>query len=116
MTDAWLLVKRDLYYMPDGMGYTGIRDHAGRYSEAEAKKHAHDAGKNGNSVTMVRLSEAPEFSKGCWDDVARAHLSRQRDQMKSALFQVVRHWNEFGPEHGFEETIHMAERVLREQQ
>ena len=114
MEDAWLIEKRGLYYMPNGHGYTGIRDHAGRYSEAEAKKHAHDP-EGGNPVTMIRLADAPEFSKACWDDVARSHLRGQRDQLKSALSAIVRHWNEFGPEHGFEETIHMAERVLREQ-
>lgn len=39
-----------------------------------------------------------------------------RQRLESALGNVVRHWNEFGPEHGFEEAIHHAEQLLPKQQ
>lgn len=89
MDDAWLIVKRDLYYMPGGMGYTGIRDHAGRYSYEEAKTHVRDP-EDGVEVTIIRLADAPEFSKACWDDLARAHLQKQRDAALEALAHVVK--------------------------
>lgn len=89
METAWLIVKRDLYYMPNGMGYTGIRDHAGRYSYEEAKQHVRDS-EDGVPVTIIRLADAPEFSKGCWDDLARKHLQKQRDAARDALAQVVK--------------------------
>jgi hypothetical protein len=88
MENAWLIVKRDLYYMPNGMGYTGVRDHAGRYSYEEARQHVRDP-EDGVAVTMIRLADAPEFSKGCWDDLARKHLQKQRDAMRDALARVV---------------------------
>ncbi|RWO20712.1 hypothetical protein [Mesorhizobium sp.] len=67
----WLLVKRGLYERSDHMGYTGIRDHAGRYTEEEAKDSVRD-GRYG--VSMVRLEDAPEFTDACFDDLARKHL------------------------------------------
>lgn len=81
----WLLVKRDLYYRPNGEGYTGIRDNAGRYTYEEAKAHCYDAGPNGNSVTMICLADAPEFSKACWDDLARKHLQDKVDALTEVL-------------------------------
>lgn len=89
MQDAWLLVKRDLYYRPNGEGYTGIRDNAGRYTYEEAKAHCHDV-PGGNPVTMVRLSEAPEFTRACFDDLARAHLQKQRDKLQAAVDDFLR--------------------------
>lgn len=38
----YLILKRDLYYRPNACGYTGIKDHAGRYTLAEAQSHASD--------------------------------------------------------------------------
>lgn len=75
MSGEWLLVKRDLYYRPGSIGYTGIRDNAGRFSHEEASKIA------GNEVSMVRLEDAPEFTNACFDDLARNHLIKQREHL-----------------------------------
>ena len=85
MEDAWLLVKRDLYYMPEGRGYTGIRDNAGRYTHQEARAHHNPE----SGERIIRLADAPEFSKACWDDVARDHLRQKRDEMQRALGRLV---------------------------
>jgi hypothetical protein len=77
----WLLEKRGLYYRPNGQGYTGIKDHAGRYTEADACSHM----VAGNGVSRIREDHAPEFSKACFEDLARKHLSDQRDAMAMAL-------------------------------
>ena len=74
--EAWLVVKRGLYYRPDDLGYTGIRDEAGRYTLEEAKARE-SSPLGGNAVTIIRFSEAPLFSKQCWPDVALAHLHRK---------------------------------------
>jgi len=79
--ELWLLVKRGLYYRPNDCGYTGIRDHAGRYTADEARARA------GSEIKMVRLADAPEFSEACFDDLARAHLLKQRD---AALMEIAR--------------------------
>lgn len=72
--DAWLIIKHGLYYKPGSHGYTGVRDLAGRFSKREAEYHA-----NANDeIRIVPLLEADEFSKCCWDDVARDHLTKQR--------------------------------------
>lgn len=71
--EAWLIVKHDLYYRPDRCGYTGIRDHAGRYSQADAEAEAGHEG-----ITAIRLADAPEFSKSCHHDLALKHVIEHR--------------------------------------
>lgn len=73
--DEWLIVKRDLYFRPDCQGYTGIRDHAGRYSYDFAKDY------QSHGCSIIKLSDAPEFSKACFDDLALAHLKKQNDAL-----------------------------------
>lgn len=87
--EPYLIVKRGLYYRPNGEGYTGIRDNAGRYTYTEARKHIYDPGEGGNAVTIVPLSDAPEFTKECYDDLARDHLRQQRDIL-SAQVKLLR--------------------------
>lgn len=72
--DQWLVVKRDPYYRQE-QGYTGIRDEAARYTFADARKHANPLA----GVTMIRLSEAPEFTPACFPDLALKHVLKQRD-------------------------------------
>lgn len=76
----WLLEKRGLYYRPNGAGYTGIKDHAGRYTEADACSHM----VGGSGVSRIREDHAPEFSKACFEDLARKHLADQRDRLEAA--------------------------------
>lgn len=79
--ERYLLMKRGVYYRPDWCGYTGIKDHAGLYSEYEARSHADPV----SGVTMIREADAPEFSPKCYDDVARSHLLKQRDEAASRI-------------------------------
>lgn len=69
-SDEWLIVKRDLYWAPDGMGYTGIRDEAGRYTHEAALSHMTDG------VSIVHISEAPEFRKAAYKDLVTKHLQK----------------------------------------
>lgn len=79
--EYWLVVKRGLYYKPDDCGYTGIRDHAGRYTHDEAKaRECPDSG-----VTIVRLDDAPEFTKNCFEDYVLKYLKEQRDELRAML-------------------------------
>lgn len=82
----YLLMKRGLYYRPDAMGYTGIKDHAGRYSKEDAEGHADPA----SGVTMVSEAQAAEFSPGCFDDLARAHLLKQRDAAEARADRLAK--------------------------
>lgn len=77
----FLLMKRGLYYRPNAMGYTGIKDHAGRYTKAEAESHADPV----SGVTAVAASDAPDFSPACFDDLARAHLDKKLAQVTREL-------------------------------
>lgn len=79
--DGYLIMKRGLYYRPNSCGYTGIRDSAGRYTLAEALKHADPI----SGVTFVHESEAKEFSSACYDDLARDHLRAQVADLRQRL-------------------------------
>lgn len=81
---GYLLVKRGLYYRPDAAGYTGVRDHAGRYSLAEAEAHTgSDSG-----VTVTHESVAPEFCAACCLGVKSAHLLQQRDSQAAEITRL----------------------------
>ena len=81
----YLIVKRDLYYRPNSIGYTGIRDNAGRWPKAEAELMIcpHEG------VTMIAESEAPEFTGACYDDLARKHLAEQRDALRADVTSLA---------------------------
>lgn len=87
MSEQWLVLKRDLYWRPNDQGYTGIRDHAARYTYDEAKSRVGDGS---SGVSMLKESEAPEFTGACFDDLARAHLLEQRDRMRNLLTLICR--------------------------
>lgn len=40
-------------------------------------------------------------------------LMRERDQLRVALRVVVRHWDEFGPEHGMDEVIDSVRQLVQ---
>jgi len=64
MARDYVLVKRGLYYRPNSMGYTGVLDEAGRYTEAEAKAQTEHC----DGITARLASEAPRFSDACWTE------------------------------------------------
>ena len=68
----YLLVKRGLYYGPDNAGYTGVKDRAGRYTQADADFFADD-----DYVTSILEDEAPMFAPACWNEVKVEHLLAQ---------------------------------------
>jgi hypothetical protein len=78
MSKHWLVMKRGLFYGPDNRGYTGIKDHAGRYSLEEARSSATCEG-----VSIIHEDQAPEFTSACFDDLARDHLTKQRDEARA---------------------------------
>lgn len=52
----WLLRKNGYFYRPHSAGYTALKDEAGRYSEAEARRHCGTA----QGVDMVHESQVPD--------------------------------------------------------
>lgn len=84
-TDAYLIVKRDLYYGPNSQGYTGVKDRAGRYTLAEvAVRFPNKESPNQDGMYYIHEDDAPEYSKGCYWDI---RLEHQRDK---ALEEVAR--------------------------
>lgn len=75
----YVVLKRNLFYRPKDCGYTGILDHAGIYTEAEARKREDAV----SGVSILRWEDAPEFTSACFDDLARSHLQNQRDQARA---------------------------------
>ena len=70
----FLLVKRGLYYAPWRQGYTGVKDRAGRYLEADAYPP---------EVVAIHEDDAPMFSPACWPETKAAYyeaeIARLRD-------------------------------------
>lgn len=89
-SDAYLIVKRGLYYRPKAHGYTGIRDHAGRYTLDDAMGYSHPNGPNGprDGITHVHEDDAPEFSDACCHDLKADHLQKQRDEARAEVLQL----------------------------
>lgn len=64
-----VLVKRGLYYRPNGNGYTGLKCEAGLYEASYA---------DGDEwITAIPFADAPEFSPACWEETKLAHLQNQ---------------------------------------
>lgn len=107
----WLLVKRGLYYRPNNCGYTGIRDHAGLYSEDEARS---SVGDGASGVKMIRLADAPEFSEACFQDLALAHLKKKLDEAADAIERMQSGPTPPSPESGVERAAQVADQFERE--
>lgn len=50
------------------------------------------------------------------DDFRIKLLRSLVDQLRSALRSIISHWDEFGPEHGFGETIDSARHLAMDDQ
>ncbi len=70
-----VLIKRGLYWRPEGCGYTGVLADAGRYTAWEAAStRDHD-----QEVKSMPASEAPEFSPACWEEMKLRARTKERD-------------------------------------
>ena len=76
--DRFLIMKRDLYYMPEGKGYTGVKKQAGRFSLSDTAVRFPDCDDSG--LSFIHEDEAPEFSKACFEDIKLAVLRQERDE------------------------------------
>jgi hypothetical protein len=77
MTGAYLILKRGLYYCPNSQGYTGIKDYAGRYTEAEVRAITHPNGwdRPRDEMTFIHEDAAPAYSIACWQDLKERHMA-----------------------------------------
>lgn len=81
----YLIMKRGLYERPNHEGYTGIRDHAGRYSLEEAKKMIR---LSGGECRWIHEDQAQEFLPAAWHDLVIKYLLDQRDQLRAELAEL----------------------------
>lgn len=79
--DRYLLMKRGLYYRPDAIGYTGIRENAGVYTKTQAESHVDPI----SGVTMIAEADAPLIAPKCFDDIAVKYLLEQLAIREAAL-------------------------------
>ena len=85
---VWLIMKRDLYYRPEGKGYTGVKKDAGRFPLEETAVHFPDCDDHG--ISFIHEDDAPEFSKACFEDIARKVLSDERDALLAERAEVIK--------------------------
>lgn len=72
-----VLVKRGLYYRPNGNGYTGLKCEAGLYEASYA---------DGDEwITAIPFADAPEFSPACWEETKLSHLQGQLATTRAEL-------------------------------
>ena len=83
---VWLIMKRDLFYKPNGSGYTGVRKNAGRYTlpETAVRFPNHDE----HGASFIHEDDAPEFSKACYEDVKLDVLAAERDTLRQQLAEA----------------------------
>ena len=80
--DRYIIIKRGLYYRPNSQGYTGIRDHAGRYSLEVAKDiFEHSDGE----CRWVHEDQAKGFMPAADHSQVIRHLLDQRDALRAEL-------------------------------
>lgn len=88
-SDAYLIIKRGLYYKPRACGYTGIRDHAGRYTLAEvAVRFPNLESENQDGMSFIHEDDAPEFTPACFHDLKADHLQKQRDEARAEVVRL----------------------------
>lgn len=108
-TDRWLLVKRGLYYRANDCGYTGIKDHAGIYSDGDARARLSPG------ITMVRFDDAPEFSEACFEDLARDHLQGKIERLRAALQEIIElHKSDLRHDEVADRARNIADRALEQ--
>lgn len=84
----YVLLKRDLFECARHQGYTGIRDKAGSWSLEYVQRRdlpVKDAYDRSHEHYALPLSAAPEFTRACFDDLARDHLIEQRDAQANEI-------------------------------
>lgn len=85
----FLIVKRDLYYRPNDCGYTGIKDHAGRYTlEEVAVRFPNMESPHQDGTSFVAEEDAPEFTKACFWDLKLDHVTKQRDDARAEVLEL----------------------------
>jgi len=76
--DVFLIMKRDLYYRPNAQGYTGIKEHAGRYTlEQVAAMFPNMDSPHQDGTEFIRECDAPEYTKACFQDLREAHQAQR---------------------------------------
>lgn len=85
----FLMVKRDLYEMPDHCGYTGVKDRAGRYTLAECAEAAPNKySPLQDGWYIIAEDDAPEYTNKCFWDTREAHLKEKLYKMQSEIEQL----------------------------
>jgi hypothetical protein len=66
MSEMFLLIKRGLYWRPNGKGYTGLKEEAGRYTLEECSAHFPNADSpNQDGTRFIAEDDAPDYASGC---------------------------------------------------
>lgn len=93
------------------------KDYAEEYARGaiKAERAIADALQAELTSYQIRDKFKPAKMVECEDYCEHAkELHKRADALEAALKSVVSHWREFGPEHGFDETLEIAARALLE--
>lgn len=75
----WLLISHGFYWLPDGMGFTGLKAAAGRYTAEEADAYA------GRTIVRMAYADAPEVVPGASDEIRAKYWEQQTLKLRHLL-------------------------------
>lgn len=90
--DGWLLVKRGLYWRPNALGYTGLKEEAGVYSDEQSAAYRdHD---DEEATIRIRASEADDTAPGCSDETRARYWQKRANEAASTIERLERERDE----------------------
>lgn len=87
----YLILKRGLYYRPDGAGYTGLKSEAGRFAlHLTMTGDTISQWPDMNPAHFILEADAPDFAPGYQPEMRVSALTDERDQLAADLSEVKR--------------------------
>ncbi len=87
----YLLMKRGLYWRPNGAGYTGLKREAGRYTAEDSSWVDNErVARHEPKTTRVLESKAERFAPACASDVRERELAACLDAAVALVRECIK--------------------------
>lgn len=90
-SQLYLILKRGLYYRPDGAGYTGLKSEAGRFAlHLTMTGDTISQWPDMDPAHFILEADAPDFAPGYQPEDRLCDLTIERDRLAAELSEVKR--------------------------